>query len=108
MAWISLCATDELTEGQGKCVSIDGFDLAVFCHEGNFYAMDNVCPHQGHDLSGGPIVDGCVICPWHGWQFRLTDGVMPNTLNPAVRVYKTRLYERADQPPLVQADLPMV
>lgn len=107
MPWTSLCELNELTEGAGKLVEIDGYSLAVFLHNGQPHVLDSVCPHAGHDISGGCIEDGCAVCPYHGWNFRLTDGVMPASPGIAVRVYPTRLYPRENQPTLVQADLPM-
>ena len=107
MAWTSLCNLDELTEGAGKAVQVDGFSLAVFLNGGRPYVMDSICPHAGHDLSGGIIENGCAVCPYHGWNFRLTDGQMPDAPGIAVRSYETRLFPRPDRPTLVQADLPM-
>ncbi len=40
-------------------------------------ALANVCAHQGGPLGEGRIVDGCVTCPWHGYQYRPEDGVSP-------------------------------
>jgi nitrite reductase/ring-hydroxylating ferredoxin subunit len=105
--WVSLCNLDEVPEGAGKYVEIDGFSLAVFRHQGNPYVMDSTCPHAGHDISAGAIENACAVCPYHGWMFRLADGQMPDAPGVAVTVYKTRLLPRPDQPTLVQADLPM-
>ena len=107
MAWTSLCELDELTEGAGKLVEIDGYSLAVFLYGGKVHVLDSVCPHAGHDISGGNIEEGCAVCPYHGWNFRLTDGVMPTAPGIAVRVYESRIYTRPEKPALVQADLPM-
>lgn len=50
-------------------------DVAVF-HDGDaYYALDNTCTHDEADLADGWVEDGCVECPLHGAQFRLTDGV---------------------------------
>ncbi len=106
MAWVSLCALDELSEDVGRPVDIDGFSLAVFFHQGQVYVLDSTCPHAGHDLTGGAIEDGCVFCPYHGWNFRLSDGQMPGDSGAAVMTYKTRLFPRPGQNTLVQADLP--
>jgi len=107
VAWASLCDLDELSEGAGKHVDIDGFSLAVFLRQGEVYVLDSTCPHAGHDISGGAIEDGCVVCPYHGWNFRLTDGQMPGNIGAGVMTYKTRLFPRPGQSTLVQADLPM-
>lgn len=56
--------------------------LALFNVEGEFYALDGVCPHQGGPLGKGQLA-GCVVtCPWHGWQFDVRDG--RSRLNPRI------------------------
>jgi nitrite reductase/ring-hydroxylating ferredoxin subunit len=107
MAWASLCQLDELTEDRGKYAEIDGFQLAVFLHEGKVYVIDNYCPHAGGNLAGGVVRDGCAVCPWHDWMFRLENGQLRDSPGVAVTTYKTRLLEREGKPTLVQADLPM-
>ncbi len=107
MAWTSLCEFNELTEGQGKYVDIDGFSLAVFLHEGRAYVLDNTCPHAGRSLAGGMIEDGCAVCPWHGWSFHLENGQLRDAPGVAVRTYKVRLLSRSNHPAMVQVDLPI-
>lgn len=49
-------------------------DLVVVRVGDTVHAMHNVCAHAGGPLDQGPVVDGCVECPWHGSRFRLADG----------------------------------
>jgi len=107
MAWTSLCDFDELKEGEAKRVEIDGFALAVYLHLGQVFTLDSICPHAGHDLSEGAVENDCAVCPYHGWNFRLTDGKMPSSPGIAVTTYKTRLFPRPGHPTLVQVDLPI-
>jgi NAD(P)H-dependent nitrite reductase small subunit len=107
MSWISLCDKAELTEGQGKFVQIDGYQLAVFLNQGKIYTLDNTCPHAGGPLSEGTIEDGCCVCPWHQWNFRLDNGQLRDAQHVVISTYKTRILEREGKPALVQADLPM-
>ena len=101
MPWTSLCEVDELVEGEGKYVEIDGFQLAVFLYEGNAYVIDNCCPHAGGNMVGSVVEEGCSVCPWHGWAFRLDNGQLMDS--PAVNVakYETRIIDG-----VVEADLP--
>jgi nitrite reductase (NADH) small subunit/3-phenylpropionate/trans-cinnamate dioxygenase ferredoxin subunit len=64
----------EIPEGEGRPFEVDGRMIAVFLHDGKYYAMDDACPHQGAPLSDGFVADGAVTCSWHGWQFALDDG----------------------------------
>jgi len=107
MPWTTLCSLDQLTEGQAKYVEIDGYQLAVFLHNGVPQVLDNYCPHAGGSLAGGYIEDGCAVCPWHHWPFRLDNGQLKGSPAVSVSVYPTRLRERESGSPLVQADLPM-
>jgi nitrite reductase/ring-hydroxylating ferredoxin subunit len=107
MAWTALCELDELTEGIGKFVEISGFQLAVFLHNGKVFAIDNNCPHANGPLAEGVIEDGCCVCPWHGWAFKLDTGQLRDTPGVSVTSYKMRLLHRDGHPALVQADLPM-
>ncbi len=49
--------------------------IAVFRHAGSWYAIDGMCSHQGGPLADGVVRDGCVTCPWHGWQYDLATGI---------------------------------
>src|SRR5262245_48938710 len=107
MSWTSLCDLDELTEGKGKYVEIEGSKLAVFLDHGNVFVIDNYCPHAGGNLAGGVVDHGCAVCPWHNWAFRLENGQLRDAPGVTVTTYKTRLFKREGKPDLVQADLPM-
>src|SRR5256885_16139139 len=79
MSWTTLCDLSELTENQGKYVEIDGFQLAVFLSAGNVTVMDNYCPHAGGNLAAGFVEEGCAVCPWHYWMFRLDNGELKDS-----------------------------
>jgi nitrite reductase/ring-hydroxylating ferredoxin subunit len=108
MAWTSLCEVGELEEGKGKYVEIGGFQLAVFLDQGHVHVIDNTCPHAGGNLAAGVVEEGCAVCPWHFWAFRLENGQLRDSPGVAVTKYKTRTVERGEgKPALVQADLPI-
>jgi nitrite reductase (NADH) small subunit len=108
MAWTSLCDLGELEEGKGKYVEVGGFQLAVFLDKGSVHVIDNTCPHAGGNLAAGHVEDGCAVCPWHHWAFRLTNGQLRDAPGVRVTAYKTRTISPGDgRPALVQADLPM-
>ena len=108
MAWTSLCDLSELEEGKGKYVEIGGFQLAVFLDHGDVHVIDNTCPHAGRKLAPRFVEEGCAVCPWHYWAFRLENGQLRDSPGVAVTTYKTRTVERGEgKPALVQADLPM-
>lgn len=64
----------EILEGEGKPFEVNGRAIALILDEGNYYAIDDACPHQGAPLSEGTIMEKTVSCSWHGWRFSLEDG----------------------------------
>src|SRR5881392_2625271 len=106
MSWTSLCEMNELEEGKGKYVEIGGFQLAVFLNGGKVFVMDNYCPHAGGNIAGGYVEEGCAVCPWHFWAFRLENGELRDSPGVVVKTYQTRLLEHQGKQ-LVQVDLPV-
>ena len=58
--------TSEITPGKIVKVESDGKAILVANVDGNYYAMDDICTHQGASLSEGTIEGSTVTCPWHG------------------------------------------
>jgi len=66
-------ANDVPTDG-GMVVELGEEEIAIFRLEDGFYALDNVCTHQGGPLGDGKVEEGCVYCPWHGHEFDIRSG----------------------------------
>ncbi|AZH24365.1 Rieske (2Fe-2S) protein [Haloplanus aerogenes] len=64
----------EAREASPQVVSVGGRTLGLFHHEGEFYAVDNRCPHMGFPLTDGSVDDGILTCPWHHARFELSGG----------------------------------
>lgn len=88
--------TSEFDDGDKKIVANGKGEIGVYFVKGGWYAYQNVCPHQG-----GPACEGLtmakteqvieedrtcsgtrfnhdelhIVCPWHGWEFKVEDGV---------------------------------
>ncbi|MFN8526443.1 MAG: Rieske (2Fe-2S) protein [Chloroflexota bacterium] len=105
-----VCGVDELPPGGRRIVDADGRQIGVFNVNGRYYALHNRCPHKASPLCKGPI-KGLVVspepykidlvregeivkCPWHGWEFDITDG--KSVFNPH-RV-RARSYEVTVEP----------
>jgi len=72
--WINVGSVEEIPPGTHKVTEADGVMIAVFNVEGKFYAIEDVCTHDGGILTGGPI-NGCIItCPRHGATFDIRNG----------------------------------
>ncbi len=81
----------EIPEGQGRAFDVDGVMVAVFLEEGQYYALEDYCPHQGAPLSDGVLFDKSVTCTWHGWRFGLEDGRHLDGSRSQVATYPVRV-----------------
>ena len=71
----SVAKAGDIPEGQGRCFPVNGTMVGVFQHQGEYFAINDFCPHMGASLSEGPVADdGSVMCPWHAWCFSIKDG----------------------------------
>lgn len=72
---VALVRVDALPTGQGRCFSIGEIRIALFRQrDGGVFAVDSACPHRAGPLADGLVGGGVVVCPLHGYRFRLTDG----------------------------------
>jgi nitrite reductase (NADH) small subunit len=81
----------DLSEGQGRLVEVDGRMIAIFFDDGAYYAIDDLCPHQGASLAEGFLCDKSVTCTWHGWRFSLEDGRHLDGSSARVATYPVRV-----------------
>ena len=72
--WVSVARTDELAPGQWKSVDVDGAQVAVFNLDGQYFAIEDVCTHDGGQLTGGSIEGSEIVCPRHGARFCIKTG----------------------------------
>ncbi|MCG3198429.1 MAG: ferric reductase-like transmembrane domain-containing protein [Candidatus Omnitrophica bacterium] len=84
---------EALIEGRGRTVKVGPDRVALFLHEGNVYALSNTCRHQGGPIGEGRILEGCITCPWHGWQYRPEDGCSPPPFSEVLPTRKTRVVD---------------
>jgi nitrite reductase/ring-hydroxylating ferredoxin subunit/DMSO/TMAO reductase YedYZ heme-binding membrane subunit len=90
--WEEVCDASEIEEGRARVALLStGERAAVFRHEGRLSAISNACAHQNGPLGEGRIVGGCVTCPWHGFQYAVTDGRSPAPFTEMVPTYRLRL-----------------
>ena len=80
-----------IPEGQGQAFAVNGRMVAVFNDGGEYWAIDDFCPHMGASLAGGHLEDGMVACPWHLWRFCVKDGAWCD--NPSIKIdrFETRV-----------------
>lgn len=103
--FVDVGEVEAFQEARGRVVTVGEGRIAVFRHRNRIFATSNVCRHQGGPLGEGRILDGCITCPWHGWNYRPEDGCSPppfeETLEThATRIVGGRLWVRAEVNPL--------
>ncbi len=92
--WIDAGAVENLADGRGRVVcTAEQERIAVFRHGHRISAVGNVCAHQGGPLGEGRIIDGCITCPWHGWQYRPADGQSPPPFTEKIPTYRVQVRE---------------
>jgi nitrite reductase/ring-hydroxylating ferredoxin subunit len=74
---VNVCGVDEIPDGRAKTVCLSGERVAVFKYDGRISAVSNVCRHQNGPLGDGKVVGGCIVCPWHGYEYAPADGRAP-------------------------------
>ncbi|MEL6336065.1 MAG: Rieske 2Fe-2S domain-containing protein [Pseudomonadota bacterium] len=90
--WLAVPAPQDIAEGRACVVLLpDGTRAAIFRDQGHYAAISHACAHQNGPLGEGRIIDGCVTCPWHGFQYRLVDGRSPPPFTETVPTYDLRV-----------------
>jgi 3-phenylpropionate/trans-cinnamate dioxygenase ferredoxin component len=100
--WIDAGLSAGLTDGQTRTIAVGRRMIAVARSGDAYFAIDDICTHDGAALTGGEIEGDEIICPRHGARFCLRTGaaLTPPAYEP-VRVYETKiedghLWVRAD------------
>jgi nitrite reductase/ring-hydroxylating ferredoxin subunit len=91
--FVRLCPETEVAEGQVILREADGTKLAVCRHQGKVYALSNFCPHLTGNLGEGTIDEGVLVCPEHGWRFRLSSGRCVNVPDRSAHTFPVRVEE---------------
>lgn len=89
--FVMACIVKEIPEKRAKVVVLDKERIAIFKYDGKISAMSNVCKHQNGPLGEGKIIDGCVTCPWHGYQYLPHNGSSPPPFKEKVSTYDVKI-----------------
>jgi len=94
--WVRVCDTVDMKEGFANVVQLaDGERAAIFLHEGKLSAISNACAHQNGPLGEGKIIQCLVTCPWHGFQYDVTNGRSPAPFTETVPTYNVAVQDDA-------------
>jgi len=89
--YVKAASKAEVAPGTAKKIEIGGREIALFNLSGNFYAIDDFCPHRGGPLSEGEVAGNVVTCPWHGWEFDVSTGQTPENPQAKVGCYRVKV-----------------
>ena len=101
--WVFVCPTAQLLPGEKATVWADDTPILVVNLDGELYAVEDVCTHDGGELAGGDVYGFEVECPRHGARFDLRTGaaLCPPAYEPIakfpVKVENAQVYTRDDR-----------
>src|SRR5204863_9040781 len=89
--FIDACAVAERPENRARIVCLSGERVAIFKYDGKISAVSNVCQHQNGPLGEGKILNGCITCPWHGYQYLPDTGASPPPFVEKIPTFNVRV-----------------
>ncbi len=84
----------EIADGERKIIQVDNLSIGVFHHNGKWFAVRNHCLHRGGPVATGTLEGDVLTCPWHGFQYNLTNGRL--LVDPATKLETYQVFERED------------
>lgn len=89
--WNYVCDVEEIEYDRAKMVKVKKERVAIFKYDGKLSAVHNVCKHQMGPLGEGKVIDGCITCPWHGYQYGPQDGCASAPFTEKITTYQLKL-----------------
>jgi sulfoxide reductase heme-binding subunit YedZ len=89
--FIEVCEAAAIPDNRAVVVTVGGERVAVFRYGNCISAVSNVCQHQNGPLGEGRILDGCITCPWHGYQYLADSGAAPPPFTEKIPTFRTRV-----------------
>ena len=92
---VEVCAVSDIRLDRARTFLLGGERVAVFRYRADggerIAAVSNVCQHQNGPLGEGRVIDGCITCPWHGYQYRPEDGCSPPPFTERIPTFNVRV-----------------
>lgn len=89
--WILVGPYSEIPDNCARVVCGSGERIAVFRYQGKISAVSSVCQHQNGPLGEGRVIDGCITCPWHGYQYHPHNGSSPEPFTEKVPTFRVKI-----------------
>jgi methionine sulfoxide reductase heme-binding subunit len=91
--FVKVGSVHDIQDNRAKVIVLNGERIAIFKYDKKLSAISNVCKHQNGPLGEGKIVDGCVTCPWHGYQYLPHNGSSPPPFREKVSTYDVKIVD---------------
>jgi methionine sulfoxide reductase heme-binding subunit len=91
--FVAVCRVDRISERCATIIPLAGERVAVFRYDDKISAISNVCQHQNGPLGEGRIIDGCITCPWHGYQYVPETGASPAPFREKVPTFRVKVLD---------------
>ncbi len=96
MAFVKVCSLDVVPSGTLKQFNVKDCEVLIINRDGKFSCLDARCTHAGAPLEEGSLEGNVLTCPWHGSQFRITDGaVLRGPAEKQLRTYPVAVQDGA-------------
>jgi sulfoxide reductase heme-binding subunit YedZ len=92
--FLMACTVEDIKEKRAKVICLGSERIAIFKYDNKISAISNVCKHQNGPLGEGRIIDGCITCPWHGYQYLPHNGSSPPPFKEKVVTYRVQVVDR--------------
>jgi nitrite reductase/ring-hydroxylating ferredoxin subunit/DMSO/TMAO reductase YedYZ heme-binding membrane subunit len=89
--YVPVCSPDEIAENRARIVCLSDERIAIFKYDGKISAVSNACQHQNGPLGEGRVIDGCITCPWHGYQYAPESGASPPPFTEKVPTFNVKV-----------------
>lgn len=89
--FVDVCAVADIPERRAVITCLSGERVAIFRYDGQISALSNVCQHQNGPLGEGRIINDCVVCPWHGYEYLPATGASPPPFTEKVPTFNVRV-----------------
>jgi nitrite reductase/ring-hydroxylating ferredoxin subunit/DMSO/TMAO reductase YedYZ heme-binding membrane subunit len=89
--YVRVCPAADIPDTRARVVRLGDERVAIYRYDGRLSAIGSVCQHQYGPLGEGKVVGGCVVCPWHGYEYRPESGASPPPFTEKVPTYRVRV-----------------
>jgi nitrite reductase/ring-hydroxylating ferredoxin subunit len=85
---VKVAESGDLPAGAVRHVLVHGKPMALCNVQGDFFAVNAVCPHMGGPLSSGSLQGYVITCPWHGWTYDVRTGMPDHPGGHSISAYE--------------------